>query len=149
MTSQITLLVRRTIKADVRRVFEAWTKPEHLIKWWGPRPVTCSSAEVDLRVGGAYRIANLLPDGNTLFIFGQFEVVEPPSRLVYTWHIELKNAPPPQVSRMTVRFEPQGTATEVIVLHEHIDSEATSADHEHGWNGCLDNLAGLFDGAWA
>ena len=145
MTGRITLLVRRTIQADVSRVFEAWTRPEQLIKWWGPRPVTCTSADVDLRVGGAYRIANLLPDGSTLFIFGQFEVVEPPSRLVYTWHTAPENMPALQVSRVTVRFEPQGAATDVIVLHERIVDETTSADHERGWHGCLDNLASLLD----
>jgi len=48
---------------------------------------------------------------------------------------------------VTVRFEPRGSATEVIVLHERIADEATSADHEHGWNGCLDNLASSFEEA--
>jgi uncharacterized protein YndB with AHSA1/START domain len=147
MTGQIALLVRRTIKAEVSRVFEAWTRPEQLVKWWGPRPVTCTNAVVDLRVGGAYRIANLLPDGSTLFIFGQFELVDPPSRLVYTWHTEPNNAPRLEASRVTVRFEPQGAATEVIVLHERIADETTSADHDRGWRGCLDSLASLFDTA--
>ncbi len=57
------LVVRRTIKAGPERVFEAWTRPELLLAWWGPRPVRCSGAEVDLRVGGRYRIDNQLPDG--------------------------------------------------------------------------------------
>jgi len=89
VSRQISLVVRRTIRAPVERVFEAWTRPEQILRWWGPRPVTCSEAEVDLRVGGSYRIGNLLPDGKVLFIFGQFEVVEPPQRLVYGWHLEL------------------------------------------------------------
>jgi uncharacterized protein YndB with AHSA1/START domain len=145
VTQSITLIVRRTVQADARRVFDAWTKPEQLMKWWGPRPVTCTHAEVDLRVGGSYRIANLLPDGSTLFICGEFELVEPPARLVYTWRTERPDAPEPAVSRVTVRFESQGAATEVIVLHERIDSQATATDHERGWNGCLDNLEHSFD----
>jgi uncharacterized protein YndB with AHSA1/START domain len=145
VTHSITLIVRRTVKADAQRVFDAWTQPEQLVKWWGPRPVTCTQAEVDLRVGGRYRIANLLPDGSTLFICGEFERVEPPLQLVYTWRIELQHAPPPEASRVTVRFEPRGAATEVIVLHERIDSEATRTDHEGGWIGCLNGLERLFD----
>jgi uncharacterized protein YndB with AHSA1/START domain len=149
VTNQITLVVRRTIKAEASRVFDAWTKPEHLLEWWGPRPVICTQAEVDLRVGGSYRIANLLPDGTTLWICGQFELVERPSRLVYSWRIEPTGASAPEVSRVTVRFEAHGAATEVIVLHERIDTEATRSDHEQGWHGCLDNLASLFSALFA
>jgi uncharacterized protein YndB with AHSA1/START domain len=145
VSNQITLVIRRLINADAQRVFDAWTRPELLVKWWGPRPVTCQGAEVDLRVGGAYRIGNLFPDGSVLFIVGEFEVVEPPRRLIYTWRIDHRSGPEAEESRVTVRFEPQGAATEVIVLHERIDSEKTRADHEHGWSGCLDNLASSFD----
>lgn len=144
MTASIALVVRRTIRASAERVFEAWTEPELLRRWWGPRPVTCSDASVDLRVGGAYRIGNRLPDGSVLFISGVFEVVERPVRLTYTWLVEGKDAPDAQPSRVTVRFEAHGESTEVIVVHERIDTEATRADHEHGWNGCLEGLVALF-----
>src|SRR5262249_47241843 len=46
------LIVRRVIRAPVERVFAAWTEPAHLVRWWGPAPVVCCGAEVDLRVGG-------------------------------------------------------------------------------------------------
>jgi len=62
---ELTLVVRRTIGASPERVFDAWTKPERLRLWWGPRGVTCTAAEVDLRVGGRYRIANQFPGAIT------------------------------------------------------------------------------------
>jgi uncharacterized protein YndB with AHSA1/START domain len=140
--NSISLIVRRTIQASVKRVFEAWTSPEHLVRWWGPRPVRCDEAVVDLRVGGEYRISNRFPDGNVLLITGKFDVVDVPSRLVYSWRIEGKSD---HDSTVTVRFEPRGAdATEVIVIHNRIDSESTRADHEHGWIGCLDGLERLF-----
>lgn len=145
MTAQIALVVRRTIRAPVDRVFDAWTRPEQLRRWWGPRPVTCTAAEVDLRVGGAYRIANLLPDGTVLWIFGEFEIVEPPRRLAYTWAVERVGATgPSRRSRVTVRFEPREEHTEVIVVHEQIENEETRVDHQRGWNGCIDNLEAMF-----
>lgn len=144
MTDAIALVVRRTIKASVTRVFDAWTQPEQLRRWWGPRPVTCSAAEMDVRAGGSYRIGNQLPDGSILWISGRFEIVEPPRRLVYTWEVE--RAASLERSRVTVRFEPRGDSTEVIVVHEHIDTEATRVDHEKGWNGCLENLEAMFAG---
>ena len=144
MSGSIALVVRRTIKASASRVFDAWTQPEQLRRWWGPRPVTCSAAEMDVRVGGAYRIANQLPDGRVLWISGTFEIVEPPYRLAYTWEIERETTASSERSRVTVRFEPRDGGTEVIVVHESIDTEETRIDHEKGWNGCLENLEALF-----
>ena len=139
--ARITLVTRRTIRASAARLFDAWTQPEQLRAWWGPRPVTCSGAEIDLRVGGRYRIANALPDGTTLVIEGVFQIVEVPHKLVYTWHMGDEEA-----SRVTVRFEPRGEATEVIVVHEQIPNERVRASHEEGWNGCFDSLERYFVG---
>lgn len=135
MSEGITLVTRRTIRASAARLFDAWTQPEQLRAWWGPRPVTCAGAEIDLRVGGRYRIANALPDGTTLVIEGEFQVVEVPHKLVYTWRAGGDDA-----SRVTVRFEPRGEVTEVIVVHEQIPSEHVRESHEGGWRGCLDGL---------
>jgi uncharacterized protein YndB with AHSA1/START domain len=143
MSEGIVLVVRRTIRASPERIFEAWTRPEHLRAWWGPRPVTCSGAEVDLRVGGRYRIDNALPDGKTLVIEGTFRAIEPPHKLVYTWCM---GADAPESSLVTVRFEARGDATEVVVVHESIPSEAARQSHQAGWNGCLDGLEGHFTG---
>lgn len=132
----MTLEVRRTIQASAERLFAAWTQREHLKRWWGPGTVTCVDAEIDLRVGGAYRIANQFPDGRILWIAGEFEVVDPPKLLVYTWR-----AGEAAVSeRVTVRFEPRGDATEVVVEHERIPDAATRELHEAGWSGCLEAL---------
>ncbi len=134
----VTLAVRKTIKATAERLFEAWTDPEQLKKWWGPPGVTCTGAEVDLRVGGRYRMANQLPDGRVLWISGEFESIEPPRKLVYTWRVE----PETQASeRVTVQFEARGDATEVIITHERIPSAAIRDMHEQGWHGCLEGLA--------
>ena len=76
-----------------------------------------------------------------------FSPTQPPRRLVYTWEIEREISPSPERSRVTARFEPRAGATEVIVVHERIDSEETRADHEQGWKGCLENLEALFASA--
>jgi len=131
------LVVRRTIRAPATRLFDAWTRPEHLRRWWGPRPVTCASAEVDLRVGGAHRIGNLLPDGKLLWIVGEFERVAPPHELVYTWRLEPGGA---AAERVTVRFEPRDGVTDVVVIHERIATAAARDGHRAGWDGCLDGL---------
>jgi len=142
MSGGVALVVRRTIRATPELLFAAWTEPQHLCAWWGPRPVTCAGAEVDLRVGGRYRILNALPDGTTVTIEGEFREIEPPSKLVYTWRMgqEVK-----EWSLVTVRFEPRGDATEVTVVHDQIATEPVRDSHEKGWNGCFDGLALYFE----
>ncbi len=132
------LVVRRIIHATPEKLFAAWTEPAHLAQWWGPEGVSCPRAEIDLRVGGPYRIANRFHDGTLVWIVGVFEVLEPPHRLVYTWRLESQFKEP---ERVTVCFEPRGASTEVIVVHERIDDATTRADHERGWKGCLEGLA--------
>jgi uncharacterized protein YndB with AHSA1/START domain len=134
----VSLVVRRLIAAPAARVFAAWTQPAHLERWWGPRGVSCVGAEVDLRVGGRYRIGNRDPDGRVVWISGEFELVAPPHKLVYTWRIEPGAGEP---ERVTVRFEPRGEATEVIVVHERLASAASRDLHARGWEGCLEGLA--------
>lgn len=132
------LTVRRVIAADTERVFAAWTEPELLRQWWGPAGVRCIAAEIDLRAGGAYRIGNQLPDGSILWISGEFEVVERPRRLVYSWAVGDE-----PLSRVTVSFTAIAErATEVMIHHERIHSDAVRDDHERGWRGCLDGLEG-------
>ncbi|HYM60796.1 MAG TPA: SRPBCC domain-containing protein [Thermoanaerobaculia bacterium] len=139
-----TLVVRKLIAATPERLFTAWTAPEHLKQWWGPPSVTCTDAEVDLRVGGGYRIANRFPDGTVVWIAGEFEAIDPPHKLVYTWRIEPQSH---TAELVTVLFEarPEG-ATEVIVIHERIPDKAARETHEQGWEGCLEGLAEYVSG---
>jgi uncharacterized protein YndB with AHSA1/START domain len=139
----VVLVVRKTIQATPERLFQAWTEPAQLQQWWGPEGVTCVDPEIDLRVGGRYRIGNQLPDEKILWIAGEFEVIEPPHRLTYTWRLEGTSE---TSERVTVRFEPRGEATEVIVTHERIPNETLRDQHQLGWYGCLDGLAEYLQG---
>jgi uncharacterized protein YndB with AHSA1/START domain len=138
-----TLVVRRLIRAPAQVVFEAWTQPEHLIKWWGPRGVECPEAQVDLRVGGTYRIANRFPDGKVVWIQGAFEEIDPPRRLLYSWWMDDPGAP----QRVEVRFEAREGATEVVITHARIPTARSRDEHEAGWQGCLDGLSEVLEGA--
>ena len=134
------LIVRLAISASQERLFDAWTTPAQLREWWGPAGVSCTAAEVDLRVGGRYRIANRLPDGKTLWIAGEFERIERPTLLVYSWRLETEPGANTASERVTVRFVPQGDTTEVVVTHERIATRAMKEQHEQGWVGCLAGL---------
>jgi uncharacterized protein YndB with AHSA1/START domain len=139
----VTLIVRKTIRATPERLFDAWTRPEELKKWWGPQSVTCTDATVQLEVGGTYRIANQFPNGDVVWITGAYEIVDRPHRLVYTWRLGTPPGPP---ERVTVTFVRQGANTEVTVTHERIPSQPVRDVHEQGWLGCLDGLAVFLGG---
>lgn len=133
----LSLIVRHVVRASAARAFACWTEPRLLARWWGPAGVTCTGAEVDLRVGGRYRIGNRFADGREVWIVGEFERIEPPHRLVFSWRLE----PGPDLDeRVTVRFEPRGDATEIVVVHERIANIEARASHEAGWQGCLEGL---------
>ncbi|MEZ4369784.1 MAG: SRPBCC domain-containing protein [Polyangiaceae bacterium] len=145
MTDDLRLTTERLIHAAPERLFRAWTTPELLLSWWGPRGVSCSQAEVDLRVGGRYLIGNRLPDGGELLITGEFLQVSPPHELRYTWHVQPPGVPANDArvlhtETVHVRFEARGSSTLVSIVHERILDEATRVTHLGGWEGCLDGL---------
>ena len=139
----VTLTVRRMIRATPERLFEAWTQPSELKQWWGPETVTCIAAEVDLRVGGRYRLANQFPDGSVVWIIGEFRAIEAPHRLIYTWQNEESSG---SSELVTVRFEPHGGEIEVTVTHTRILDRTTRDRHEQGWLGCLNGLVEYLSG---
>ena len=141
--SDLTLEIRRTLPASRQRVFAAWTTPALLMKWWGPEGIECPGAEVDLRVGGNYRIGNRTEDGEELWIEGTFEEVEAPALLVYTWSMDPAE---PAKERVRVSFIDKGEETEVVIVHEHLSSQSIHDEHRAGWLGCLDGLAALLTG---
>lgn len=139
--SSLSLLVRRIVNGDADRVFRAWTSAGQIMKWWGPSHVSCPHCEVDLRVGGKYRIANLLPDGSTIWIIGRFLRIEPPRLVQYSWQFGTDPKFDANAGeRVTVRFLPKGSKTEIIVEHSHISDRRTRENHSIGWLGCLDGL---------
>jgi uncharacterized protein YndB with AHSA1/START domain len=134
------VVVTKIISAPPERLFAAWTEPAQLKQWWGPESVTCIDAEVDLRVGGRYRIGNRFPDGSVVWITGRFHLIDAPHKLVYSWQLETSS----EEELVTVSFEPRSNGqTEVTVLHERIPDIPTRARHQQGWVGCLEKLANI------
>jgi uncharacterized protein YndB with AHSA1/START domain len=113
--SERELVVTRTFKAPARIVFEAWTKPELIKRWWAPRSYGMSfiSCDADVRTGGGYRFVFSHPASEQpAAFFGRYLDVTPPSRLVWT---NEEGGDDGQVT--TVTFEEKSGAT-LVVIHE-------------------------------
>jgi uncharacterized protein YndB with AHSA1/START domain len=107
------LVVTRTFDAPARIVFEAWTEPALFMRWWAPKSmgVPLLSCEMDVRVGGSYRLEFGHDASKTSAFFGRYIEVTPPFRLVWT------NDESDDAAVTTVTFEERGGKT-LLVLHE-------------------------------
>ena len=138
------LRMERRFDAAPEAVFDAWTNPEVLRRWWAAGPGwETPAAEVDLRAGGRYRLTMHDPSaGASHTVGGEYIEVRRPDRLTYTWAWEPEPGGPDMgpPSRVTVDFVADGSGTRVQILHTELAGDESRARHAHGWNAVLDNL---------
>ena len=142
----LTLRLERAIPASPERVYAAWTQPELMNRWMSPRGLTVTDAEMDLRVGGRWRVVMREPGGATHEAGGTYREVTPPRRLVYThsWTAAGGGRTPQTV--LTVEIEPVGTGSRVVLTQVGFADEASRDGHGVGWGSSLDRLEELFPG---
>jgi uncharacterized protein YndB with AHSA1/START domain len=140
--SELALQMKRVINAPRLLVFNALTEPDELAKWWGPSGFTAPSVEVDLRVGGSYRITMQPPDGDLFHLSGEFREVDPPARLAYTFRWEEPD-PDDRETVVTLSLSDLGESTELIFIQRAFATEGRRALHEQGWTDGLDRLQEL------
>ena len=127
--------IERRVPAAIDEVFRWWTEPGRLRQWMSP--VGTAEAEVDLRVGGAFRVV-MRSEGVVIEHTGQYLQIDAPRRLVFTWQSPYTGAEP---SLVTVDLEPDGDGTLVRLLHSRLP-EAAAASHRGGWAAMLERLTG-------
>ncbi|MHB8417806.1 MAG: SRPBCC family protein [Myxococcales bacterium] len=139
-TSEREFVVRRTFNGPARLVFEAWTKPELLKRWWAPRSMGMSllSCEADLRARGSYRFVFGLEGSKTMAFFGKYLEVTPPSRLVWTNEEGEGGA-----AITTVTFEEKEGKTLLTLRETHPSKE--SADGAIGAGAVMGETFGQLD----
>ncbi len=127
----------REIRATPEQVFRALTDPEELMKWWGTKGML-TRAHINLRPGGEYRFEFLNPEGEAAWVKGQYQVVEPPRRIVKTWF----NSKFPDL-RNTVEFRLELFAggTRLTLIHSGLAGRPEAFEHyEKGWPDVLGHL---------
>ena len=136
---ETTLQLQRVFKAPREAVFAAWTTPEEMKKWVIPEPgFTTSEVEVDLRVGGKYRIQMLSPKGNFHTAVGVYREISAPKKLVFSW--SWLEYPTHGKTQVTIEFLDRGGDTEMVFTHELFPNKASRDDHNRGWSGAIGHL---------
>jgi uncharacterized protein YndB with AHSA1/START domain len=140
-----TLTTTRIFDAPREVVFQAWTDPKKLQRWWGPKGFTNPVCEVDVRPGGAIRIHMRAPDGTVYPMVGVFHEIVVPERLVFTSSALDGNGHPLFEVLNTVTFAAEGGKTKLTVRASVSKVKGDAAPHlagmEQGWSMALDRLA--------
>jgi uncharacterized protein YndB with AHSA1/START domain len=122
-------------------VFELWTEPELLVKWWGPDGYDVPAHALDVRPGGRWRTTLRGPDGARVTASGVYRVVDKPRRLVFTWAWDQDDGAPGHETEVTVTFQPAPGGTRVALVQQTFQDEEERDRHIHGWSSSFDCLA--------
>ncbi|MBI2751998.1 MAG: SRPBCC domain-containing protein [Betaproteobacteria bacterium] len=133
------LEIRRHYPVAPASVWRAWTDPQAIKRWWGPGAVEpVSLAELDVRVGGRFRIVFGGPDGKAHEAQGVYREVVPNRKLVFTW--TWPGSTPERESLVTIVFHAVPRGTDLEFRHEKLFDQTVRDNHLRGWSGALDKL---------
>ena len=145
-TDKPSLTLYRKFPVAPEKVWRAWTDPQALKGWFGPageqQPV--SVADVDLRVGGRFRLVFGGPDGNEHEAAGVYREVVPNRKLVFSWC--WPRTTPDRVSQITILLRAEGGGTGMEFRHEQFFDQAARDGHERGWTVTFSKLEAFLTG---
>jgi len=133
------LHVERVLPASRDVVFAMLIDPSQFSRWWGPTGFTVPAVEIDARVGGVYRVEMQPPEGAAFVLSGEYLVVDPPERLVYTF---VYNEPDPddRDTVVTISLLDVDGSTQLAVDQGGFATEARRSLHDQGWTETIDRL---------
>lgn len=149
-----TLIIKRTLNAPQERAFRAWTSPEAIQQWMRPDPaMVVPLVNMDLRVGGKFRIQMKDPDGEFFTAVGEFREIKAPERLVYTWDWEEDGSGTEfgelegKTSLITIEFFKRGDKTDFVMTHSRFATVQSRDNHANGWSNGVDSFAKFVEGS--
>jgi uncharacterized protein YndB with AHSA1/START domain len=138
------LRIERTFAASAEDVFDAWTSPEVMRRWFHCAPDWDTPvAEVDLRVGGVVRVVMRRPDGTEFEARGEYALIDRPRRLVMTWTFA---DDPTNEQLIELAFSESEGSTTVLMLNSGISTGERRDAQDWGWRGCIEELARVLAG---
>jgi uncharacterized protein YndB with AHSA1/START domain len=145
MTPEATVAeIRRRLSASPERVFSAFADADLVGRWLRPSPeIKLAVLQFDFRVGGAYRFAYRVPNGQVMTVNGSYRSIERPSRIVFSWNIEPPDEHAGLQSVVTVAITAAEEGAELHIRHEQLAQAGAVKRHDMGWRGALDLLAEL------
>jgi uncharacterized protein YndB with AHSA1/START domain len=151
------LKIKRLFNVPVQFVWKAWSDPEIMKQWWGPRDFTAPVMKIDFKVGGKSLSSMRGPDGKEFWSTGVYSEIVPMKRIVSTdsFSDEKGNVIPasnyglsgdfPRELKITVNFEDKGTKTKMILTHYGFPNKKELESAEQGWSQSFDKLEHILE----
>jgi len=134
------LEISKTYNATVESVWNAWTNPDEISKWWLPEGFTePSTPEVDLRVGGEFKYHMKPAEGDAFFARGTFTEIIQNELIKSTWQWSHAD----QETLLTIKFAKISDGTQLTIVHELFIDDEQKNMHAEGWNKCLSRVEGI------
>jgi uncharacterized protein YndB with AHSA1/START domain len=135
--------IERTFAASAESVFDAWTSPEVMRRWFHCAPDwDTPEAEVDLRVGGTVRVVMRQPDGTEVEAKGEYTLIDRPRRLAMTWTFD---DDPSNEQLIELSFSESDGTTTVLMINSGVSTDGRRDAQDWGWRGCFDELERILD----
>jgi len=141
LTADRELTVSRMIDAPRLLVFKAWTDPEQIARWWGPKGFTTVEYQMDVRPGGAYWFVMRSPEGTDHRKRGVYREIVAPERIVFTFAWEDADGRRGPELLVTVTLEDLGSRTRLTLRQGVFDTVDWRDSHMAGWTSCLERFA--------
>lgn len=145
MPDNRTLTIERTLNAPIRLVWDAWTQPEHIAQWWGPKGMNTRVETHDLQVGGAWKFSMKMPDGSDFIAEGVYKEINPPHKLVTSADFK----PMTEGVTLEVILKAEGDKTHftfnVVHRSEEYCKQQEAMGFYNGWGSTFDRLAEMVE----
>ena len=129
------VVVSKVINASREELFEAFTNPTIMSKWFYPEEDMSVEVSNRFHVGGGYVLKMHSKDGDIYTHVGEYMEIAPPEKLVFTWNSDFV-----QNTVVTVTFSEIDSGTEVTISHDLLPAGEMTGNHRKGWGGCLNRL---------
>ena len=144
-TDDRVLTISRVIRTSPEELYDAWTDPRLLLKWWGPEGTTIPDYAFDVRVGGAWKTTMMNAAGDPLVCSGAYTVLDRPRRLALTWGWLQPDGTRGHETAIDVSFEKVGGGTLMTLTQKTFQSAEQSVLHNQGWASTFNKLIRLFE----
>jgi uncharacterized protein YndB with AHSA1/START domain len=143
MSDDTTLVIKREFQASPERIYEAWTNPEILQRWWGPEGVDIPDVTLDVREGGNWTTTMKSDRFGERIVRGKYVTLEPPTRLVFTWGW-VDNGKRGHETEVEILLIKADAKTTMILTQKVFPAVGDRDSHGFGWNSSFDKMEELF-----
>ena len=141
-----TLTIKKTFNVPIQLVWDAWTRPEHILQWWGPKGMNTRIVSHEFRIGGSWVFAMTMPDGNEFITEGVYSEIEEPYKIISTADFK------PMTEGVVIQalFEEDGEQTNFTFNVVHPTEEYCKQQEEmgfyNGWGSTFERLGEYLHG---